>query len=264
MNVLLILLINALISLFISVIVFIVLTRIFGYGNAPVPQQQAILVPTSANLTPTSGLMTADPDFSAPGSDGETPDVYVVRSGDNLSLIAAQFGLSTEELMLANGIENPDWIGVGQRLVIPRPGEPTATSTVPPIPTITETPLPFDPPTPVATLSPTPTSLVRESGDRSTPSPAAASTTTSSGLVSIDTIRGIGSLPSEEIIIRNQGQLVDLEGWTLSDKDNTVFAFPSIVLWPDATLRIHSGQGNDTPTDLYWNKRSPYGPAKKK
>ena len=46
-------------------------------------------------------------------------DSYKVAPGDSLSMIAAQFGLSTDELAVANGIDNPNWIYVGQVLMIP-------------------------------------------------------------------------------------------------------------------------------------------------
>lgn len=46
-------------------------------------------------------------------------DSYTVAPGDSLSMIAAQFGLSTDELAVANGIDNPNWIYVGQVLMIP-------------------------------------------------------------------------------------------------------------------------------------------------
>jgi LysM repeat protein len=46
-------------------------------------------------------------------------DSYTVAPGDSLSMIAAQFGLSTDELAVANNIDNPNWIYVGQVLMIP-------------------------------------------------------------------------------------------------------------------------------------------------
>ncbi len=45
--------------------------------------------------------------------------VYIVQSGDSLSLIAARFNVALEDLMNANGISNPDLLSAGQELVIP-------------------------------------------------------------------------------------------------------------------------------------------------
>ncbi len=45
--------------------------------------------------------------------------VYIVQPGDTLLGIASQFGITTQELIDANGISNPDILSVGTQLVIP-------------------------------------------------------------------------------------------------------------------------------------------------
>jgi murein DD-endopeptidase MepM/ murein hydrolase activator NlpD len=47
------------------------------------------------------------------------PQVYAVQPGDTLFSIATRFGLTVTELTVTNGIRNPDYIYVGQQLVIP-------------------------------------------------------------------------------------------------------------------------------------------------
>jgi LysM repeat protein len=44
---------------------------------------------------------------------------YEVQQGDNLTRIASRFGVTVEEIMTKNGIENPDAIAVGQVLELP-------------------------------------------------------------------------------------------------------------------------------------------------
>jgi LysM repeat protein len=46
-------------------------------------------------------------------------DSYTVQVGDNLSQIAASYGVSVDEMLAVNGIQNPNIIYVGQQLVIP-------------------------------------------------------------------------------------------------------------------------------------------------
>ena len=61
------------------------------------------------------------------------PLVYEVQPGDILTVIADRFGVTMEDIMALNGIDNPDHIEVGQKLKIPQPGQviPTTTTAVP-------------------------------------------------------------------------------------------------------------------------------------
>lgn len=88
-------------------------------------------LPATATETPTS------PETPVPDEEPR-PATHTVRPGETLSEIAQQYGLSTRQLMEANGIQNADAIYSGQELRIP--GVPTAT------PTTTDTP--EEPPTP--------------------------------------------------------------------------------------------------------------------
>ena len=96
--------------------------------------------------TSVSALMAAngitDPDrlfmgqelvVPGPGATPTTlpPLVVVIQSGDSLSGIAAEYGVTLEALVVANGIDDPDRVHPGQELVIPgvsavaRPKGPT-------------------------------------------------------------------------------------------------------------------------------------------
>ena len=61
--------------------------------------------------------------LAAPQATGET--VHIVQWGETLSLIADRYGVSVQAIMAANGLDDPDMIYVGQRLVIPTHGGPT-------------------------------------------------------------------------------------------------------------------------------------------
>ena len=67
-----------------------------------------------------------------------TPLIYSVQSGDTLLSIAIQFDRSTEAIQEANGIVDPRFLQIGQKLIIPPPDKspadlPTATPTPPPL-----------------------------------------------------------------------------------------------------------------------------------
>lgn len=66
-------------------------------------------------VSPPDGETLGSPDaaFSA------SPEVYVVRSGDNLTMIARRFKVSVDNLRLHNGISESDIIQPGMKLKIP-------------------------------------------------------------------------------------------------------------------------------------------------
>ncbi|MDW3502876.1 LysM peptidoglycan-binding domain-containing protein, partial [Escherichia coli] len=50
------------------------------------------------------------------------PRSYTVETGDNLSSIGAEFGVSWQAIAQANRLSNPNLINVGQELLIPGGG----------------------------------------------------------------------------------------------------------------------------------------------
>jgi hypothetical protein len=47
--------------------------------------------------------------------------IHIVQSGDTLYDIAEKYGVSVEDIVKANELENPDWLSIGQELIIPSP-----------------------------------------------------------------------------------------------------------------------------------------------
>lgn len=62
------------------------------------------------------GILNA---WAAPPRDGR---VHVVQPGETLTSIALRYGITVTALIQANGIVNPNWIYVGQKLTIPTAG----------------------------------------------------------------------------------------------------------------------------------------------
>ncbi len=73
-----------------------------------------------ASPTPTESA-GASPSASTAPSPEATPIRYVVKRGDRLSSIAAQFGVTIQAIVDLNHLDNPDHIEVGQVLLIPVP-----------------------------------------------------------------------------------------------------------------------------------------------
>ncbi|MFH8804900.1 lamin tail domain-containing protein [Streptomyces sp. NPDC017936] len=49
---------------------------------------------------------------------------------------------------------------------------------------------------------------------------------------------------------------VNLDGWTLKDRSGHTYTFDHYRLAGRATVRIHTGEGRDTRTDLYQGRRN--------
>lgn len=104
----------------------------------PVPSQTPVLAMTSAvtatlapqppqaPVTTTVSATPAPQPTSAPAL--VKPAVYVVQPGDNLGKIAARLGTTIAALVAVNDLPNSDILGIGQQLIIPRPGDPAITS----------------------------------------------------------------------------------------------------------------------------------------
>ncbi|MBK7917421.1 MAG: LysM peptidoglycan-binding domain-containing protein [Chloroflexi bacterium] len=163
-------------------------------------------------------------------SDG--PTTHTVQSGDTLGSISTRYEVSIEDIMAANGIDNPNFLSVGQQIIIPIGGLATPTA-VP-----TNTPLPGVPPTPI------PTEAAAAQGE---------------AILQIGDVIGAGSITDEAVQIINSGtRQINLLGWTLSDESGFVYRFAQVTLFGEgAGILIHTETGNNSPTDLFWGLESP-------
>lgn len=94
----------------------------------------------------------------------QTETTYVVQRGDTLYAIARRFNLSVDDLMRLNGLSNPNFIYIGQELIVAESSsegeindeaEPTVVSTATPQAEPTATTTITVEPTPTATPTPT-------------------------------------------------------------------------------------------------------------
>jgi LysM repeat protein len=92
---------------------------VWRYGVAP-PEVLAVLREKPAR-------QPAPPQVAAPAA-GPADGSHVVQSGETLGLIAAQYGTSVDAIVQANRLSDPNYIYVGQQLVIPGAGGATTAS----------------------------------------------------------------------------------------------------------------------------------------
>jgi LysM repeat protein len=87
-----------------------------GSAEAIINEGQELLIPSAPPPAPTV-QGTVVPTSSPSSTVGQR--IHVVQQGETLSEIARMYGVTTDELAQANGLQNPNAISVGQALVIP-------------------------------------------------------------------------------------------------------------------------------------------------
>jgi len=200
-------------------------------------------VPTLA-WTPASGeTLTPEPatpsPFATPAPVTPTPILlsgiitHTVKTGETLGIIAGMYGVTVEEIMALNRLEDPNLVEIGQKLRIEIP--PTETPTPTQTPTITLTPTP-----------PTPTK---------TPTPV---TPTLAPQVVIRAVVGAGDLTTErvDLTVEGGGPII-LTGWQLKDEQGNAFTFPLYILHPGGQLSVYTGGGVPSVGALYWGLSAP-------
>ncbi len=232
-------------SLLIIIIVLaaVVLTILLVWGGASEPEPPTPMPVTGTSLPISATAVSVHPTMLPTELPTPAPLVYTVKDGDTLSSIALTYGVSVQDIISANGLTNPDILTIGQQLVIP--GHFITPAAPPPTNEAAEE-------APSAESSPT-----------AEPAPASPAPTlptlTPSGppVVEVWQVLGSGRLAAEMVVVRNRGGLASLGKWTLSDAEGTSFVFPSLTLFTDGQVRVHSAVGQNTPTDLYWGRTAP-------
>ena len=252
--------VNAVISLIISIAVFL----IAGRSTAPIEAISG-LGPAGEVAGVEADPLVAEPENTLAEIAAQSTPIenvnYTVEPGDTLSLIAAKFSVSVYDLMVVNGLTDQDFIQAGQSLVIPVGGVPTATPTFTPAPLPTETPLPFDPPTPIPTDAEIPQEPAATVGPSPTPtdtpvaSPTPIPTSTPAPVdeisVVVNEVIAPGDLQRETVVILNRGAGTSLKDWTLQGSPLGIFQFPDVFLFSGGSIRVHTAPGENTASDLY-------------
>ncbi|MCL5960128.1 MAG: LysM peptidoglycan-binding domain-containing protein [Chloroflexi bacterium] len=96
-----------------------------GCGSDQAPAETTPTVSVKLIVPTAVPTEVPKPSPTPPETSGATGTTYTVKSGDTLSKIAADFGVSVDSIVKANKIADPNLLTVGQELVIPPKGEAT-------------------------------------------------------------------------------------------------------------------------------------------
>jgi LysM repeat protein len=218
-----------------------------------VAQTPVVAGPSPEQTTPTPAVGGAVAEPPSPTRPPE-PVYYLVQAGDTLGSIAAKYDVSQDDLMKANGLDNPDYLMLGQELIIPIGGMPILTPTFTPPPMPTATAIPFEPPTPLPPGTTPPAVALADAPPLPTPVPTLTPVPVSEMRLTLEVLSP-GDPVKEMAYIVNRGMYVRLAGWTLSNERGDTYTFPDLGLGPNgAAVAIHTGAGTNSTTDLYWGR----------
>jgi LysM repeat protein len=201
-------------------------------------QTEALTVPdvaTVATIDPAllppipSDLPTGQPSATAE-DDGCIR--HTVESGDVILSIADQYGVFPGDILTANGLTEDSILQIGDVLIIPTEGCAALYT-----------------PTPEPTATNTPFELITIAAPTVTLAPTAIN-----AQVSITNVLSWNDVNNESVELRNEGDALNLQGWTLSDEDDDSFLFPEFRMQPGSVVRVFTRQGPNTPAALFWGR----------
>lgn len=232
------------------------------------PQPGTVILPTGILTTPGTaavesvGTIDANAQAISP-IDGQSvagvatvlPEnciVHTLVDGDTPFAIAEQYGGDPFRLMEVNGLndETASLLQIGDTLIVPLEGCPLTGPVTTPVPTLEDTS--------EATVEVT--SEATEELATSTPTLRPTLTlppTATNAMVEIAEVVGVGQIASEGITIRNNGNNVNLKGWTIETSAGNVYTFTERILFSNGLVTVYSRVGQDTAIALFWNRTQP-------
>jgi LysM repeat protein len=102
-------------------------SQVSGANQQPLQQQQpsssVAQPPAQSNNAPPAGDASDAADATSDPVVPEGSQTYIVQDGDNLWDIASRFGVTVDEIIAANSLDNPEDIQIDDELVIPPPSQ---------------------------------------------------------------------------------------------------------------------------------------------
>lgn len=213
---------------------------------------------TGSNSTAIPGTtQIPDSDVEAASSGSDVPDgclIHIVDEGDTVFGIAEEYEVNPFVMLDVNGFtEDTAFLNIGDELVVPIEGCP-----IEQIVPATAVPLDIDTEE-TAEVTPEVTAEATEEINLTpspTPTVTLAPTATDSEIEIVEVVRA-GDVTAEGVRIRNNGRLLDLEGWTLSDADGNEFVFSDFLLFSNAEHTVYTRASENTPIASFWGLEEP-------
>lgn len=180
--------------------------------------------------------------------------LHVVKEGDTPFGIAEQYGTDGFTLMEVNGMDEvaASSMQIGDTLIVPLEG--CTLSALPAAAASVDA-------TAETTAESTAESTAEATGEATEESTATATPTlpptATTAQMEILRVLTPGDVTAEGVEIRNNGDTVNISGWTLSDDDGNEFVFPEQLLFSNAQVTVYTRSGQTTAIAFFWGQDDP-------
>ncbi len=240
-------------------------SRVVIITATPQPGTQAVAaLPTGILDTPAAGE-SLPVTFDAAALSGDTPlqgtatalpancILHVIQSGDTPFGLAEVYGADGFAIMELNGLDDQraSSLQIGDVLIVPLEGCP-----------LTAADLPTATPEAGETVEGAGGGEVTEEVTAESTAEATARPTltlpptAANAQVEIVEAVGVGDITAEGISIRNVGNSINLNGWTLKDAEGNTYTFGERLVFSNASITLFTRVGQDTPILLFWNRNA--------
>lgn len=203
-------------------------------GGGGVPEIASVATIDPALLPPIPSDLPEGENSPTSAPDEEDGCIrHIIQSGDVIITIAQQYGVFPGDILTANGMDENTILQIGDELIIPVEGC-AALNTPTPVPSPTRTPFELARTTPTDTAPPT----------------------VAAPQVVISNVMDWGDVNNEAVELRNVGNALNLQGWTLISDGGESFLFPEFRMQQGSLVRVYTRQGPNTPAALYWGRDS--------
>lgn len=179
---------------------------------------------------------------------------HTIADGDTVFGLAEEYGVNGFVMMEVNGFSDDDAVSlqIGDTIIVPIEGCPIEQIIRPTdVPIVVEDEV-------EATVEVT--GEVTESPENLTPTVTPTITLAPTAVdseVEIVEILRAGDVTAEGISIRNNGNVVDITGWIISDQDGNEYVFDEQLVFSNSVLTLYTRSGQDTPVSRFWGLEIP-------
>jgi hypothetical protein len=218
-----------------------------------VPLPNDLFATQEVNGTPITAQPLPEGDSNLQGTATALPPnciLHVVQEGDTPFGIAEQYGADGFQLMEVNGMteETAAQMQIGDVLIVPLEGcALTAADIATEVPTEDQ-----------ALLAEGTSEATSESTSEPTVHPTLTlPPTAASAQVQIVQVVSPGDVTAEGVVIRNNGESINIKDWTLSDSNGNTYTFTERLLFSNASITLFTRTGQDTAIVAFWNRNTP-------